>query len=159
MLQGLPAFESSHNGLLCRISTQTLSSLVKLNLGHLHSHSSVECLWRVWELCSAERPSRCHYGAPLQHGRKVNQNWWQFSSFISRGFKANVIIWYECHLMGLLLLIYTLKVVWHIRKHSKSPWNFFFRWLLTWEEYYESFRTQTFQFRNKQKCIYTQIFF
>ena len=29
----------------------------------------------------------------------------------------------------------TLKVVWHICKHSRSPWKFFCRWVLTLEEF------------------------
>ena len=33
------------------------------------------------------------------------------------------------------------KVVWHICTSSRSPWNFFCRWLLTSGEYSQSFRT------------------
>ena len=32
-----------------------------------------------------------------------------------------------------------LKVVWHICKHSRSPWNFLYKLILTLEEYGESF--------------------
>ena len=35
-----------------------------------------------------------------------------------------------------------LKVVWHICKHSRSPWNFFCRWLVALEEYSESLRVE-----------------
>ena len=42
----------------------------------------------------------------------------------------------------------------------RSPWNFFYGWLLMLEEYCECFRTQTFHFRNKkQKCNPDLIFF
>ena len=58
------AFESSDNALLCRISTQTLSSLVKLNPWSFLTNHTV--LWNVYGECENYAVLKGHQGAIME---------------------------------------------------------------------------------------------